>query len=224
MITTPVVSLDTIHDSAHFWVNLGVYGPNDKLISTGASVPFSVRQKHNKALAIACARKNVLAFNTCNCILAEEDLKVFDNLSRATDEADQAYVDVEDDIAAYYAKNYGITTSAPVVPLVKRLRSRLKTMQVGATVVVYVPSKVGILGVGTVIETVKYGTEDVGLPGFNVTVGIRWNFGPFFSAEDTQCVQIPDFRKFSQETGLVVSSTIQTMKFYQFSAVIKLMV
>jgi len=70
----------------------------------------------------------------------------------------------------------------------------------------------------------KYSTEDVGFPGFSMTVGIKWNFGPFFSAEDTQCVQIPDLRKFSQETGLVVSSAVQPMNFVQYSRAIKLLV
>jgi hypothetical protein len=216
MNVDPVVDPSTIpfdsnsnHNPSHFWVNLGVYQPHDTDI-TGLSVKFVRRQHDNKKLAIACARKNVLAFGYG--FITDADL----------DEDMDLDSDVVEQIRDFNRDNLDISTSDDQIAILKRLRKRLATITVGAQVVVYVPAKIGILGIATVVKTV-YSGEETGAPGFSTLIGIKWSFGPFYGATDTRCIQIPDFRTFTQHTGLVISQPVQPITFAQYAHVVKML-
>lgn len=218
--TAPNLLSAQTHKQGHYWVNIAAYQMDD-MQDGNTPIPFSKRVEENRKLAVACARRSVLAF--ASGFVTDSELY----LDPESDLEDDEFVDYEpvrQKIMSFNATQRGITHGNPdrMIPGLKRLRERLANMSLGANVVVYVPSKVGLLGIATVTETVHTGSEIPGFPGFTTQVGVKWLMGPYYAGSETRCLQIPDVQGYTKQLGVRINRPVQYMNFAQYSEIFKL--
>jgi hypothetical protein len=139
----------------------------------------------------------------------------------------QARQDMANELRSFKLAHLGVIsteTDDALVNSLLRMRSKLAAVRVGAQVIVNVPSRVGLLGIATVVREAGINCECIGLPGFRTTVGIKWTFGPFIAGDDILGVKSQEIRAITQSIGLNIDSPIQAVTFSQFSHIAKLFV
>jgi hypothetical protein len=247
-----------------YWANLAAYRLEETL-STGLPIRFAQRMADNKKLALACARRNLLAFFSGNVVDTEiqaaaasnydpnfignpillhqlnqddddtnqefDDEEVMDGCRRPDPAVAPSYLQARQDMAnelrSFKLAHLGVISTETDDALVNgllRMRSKLAAVRVGAQVIVNVPSRVGLLGIATVVREAGINCECIGLPGFRTTVGIKWTFGPFIAGDDILGVKSQEIRAITQSIGLNIDSPIQAVTFSQFSHIAKLFV
>jgi hypothetical protein len=238
-----------------YWANLAAYRLEETL-STGLPIRFAQRMADNKKLALACARRNLLAFFSGNVVdteihsAASNGVDPVPSFLSQTDSDDPDYIDQDDDdttvdpdptapsylqarqdmaneLRSFKLAHLGVISTETDDALVNgllRMRSKLAAVRVGAQVIVNVPSRVGLLGIATVVREAGINCECIGLPGFRTTVGIKWTFGPFIAGDDILGVKSQEIRAITQSIGLNIDSPIQAVTFSQFSHIAKLFV
>jgi hypothetical protein len=243
-----------------YWANLAAYRLEETL-STGLPIRFAQRMADNKKLALACARRNLLAFFSGNVVDTEIQAALNPNpVDSDPDEDDddmlsldpdpisvtfpspgtypvdptlvapsylQTRQDMANELRSFKLAHLGVIlteTDDALVNGLLRMRSKLAAVRVGAQVIVNVPSKIGLLGIATVVREAGINCECIGLPGFRTTVGIKWTFGPFIAGDDILGVKSQEIRAITQNIGLNIDSPIQAVTFSQFSHIAKLFV